>query len=118
MKLRLRHLAEGLALCSALLIVSPAFAATIDAVAVQPDGDSTRVVFDVSARVPFQVFTLENPHRVVVDLDDSRPRNGVSVGDTPVNGNDVTAIRGGPRDGDGLPRSSSTSPIGCSRTRT
>ena len=101
MKLRLRHLAEGLALCSALLIVSPGFAATIDAVAVQPDGSTTRVVFDVSSRVPFQVFTLENPHRVVVDLDDSRPRNGVSVGDTPVKGNDVTAIRGGPRDGAG-----------------
>ena len=82
MKVRLRHLADGLALCFALLIASPAFAATIDAVAVQPDSGNTRVVFDVSARVPFQVFTLENPHRVVVDLDDSRPRSGVNVGDT------------------------------------
>ena len=97
MKVWLRHLADRLALCSALL-VSPAYAATIDAVAVHPNSGNTRVVFDVSARVPFQVFTLENPHRVVVDLDDSRPRSGVNVADTRVNGNDVTGIRGGPRD--------------------
>ncbi len=101
MKVLLRHVADGLALCLALLIASPAFAATIDAVAVQPDSGNTRVIFDVSVRVPFQVFTLENPHRVVVDLDDSRPRSGVNVGDTPVSGNDVTGIRGGPRDKSG-----------------
>ena len=38
--------------------------------------DVARVVFDVSARVPFEVFTLENPHRIVVDLDSARPRAG------------------------------------------
>ncbi|HTK97228.1 MAG TPA: N-acetylmuramoyl-L-alanine amidase [Pseudomonadales bacterium] len=99
MKVRLRHLADRLAVCFALLVVvSPVYAATIDAVAVQPDSGNTRVVFDVSARVRFQVFTLENPHRVVVDLDDARPRSGVNVGDTRVSGNDVAGIRGGPRD--------------------
>ncbi len=101
MRVRLRHLAEGLALCFALSIASAGFAATIDAVAVQPGGENTRVIFDVSSRVPFQVFTLENPHRVVVDLDASRPRSGVNIGNTPVSGNDVTGIRGGPRDKDG-----------------
>ncbi len=101
MKVRLRHLADRLAFCSALLLASPAFSATIDAVAVQPDSGNTRVVFDVSARVPFQVFTLESPHRVVVDLDNSRPRGGFNVGDAKVSGNDVTGIRGGPRDGAG-----------------
>ncbi len=105
MKAWLRHLAECLALSFALspvlLLACPAFAATIDAVAVQPDSGNTRIVFDVSTRVPFQVFTLENPHRVVIDLDDSHPRSGVDIGNTPVNGNDVTAIRGGPRDNAG-----------------
>ena len=72
MKVLLRHVADGLALCFALLIAPPLFAATIDAVAVQPDSGNTRVVFDVSVRVLFQVFTLENPHRVVVDLDEPR----------------------------------------------
>jgi N-acetylmuramoyl-L-alanine amidase len=103
----LRHLADCLAVCFALaLLACPAFAATIDSVAVQPGsgntgavfGVSTRVVFDISARVPFQVFTLENPHRVVVDFDDSHPRTGVNIGNTKVMGNDVTGIRGGPRD--------------------
>ena len=84
MRVRLRHLAEGLALCLALSIASAGFAATIDAVAVQPGGENTRVIFDVSSRVPFQVFTLENPHRVVVDLDSSHPRSGVNIGNTPV----------------------------------
>jgi N-acetylmuramoyl-L-alanine amidase len=107
MKAWLRHLADCLALCFAVsLLACPAFAATIDGVAVQPGSDntgavlgvSTRVVFDVSARVPFQVFTLDNPHRVVVDLDDSRPRRGVDIDATKVIGNGVTGIRGGPRD--------------------
>jgi N-acetylmuramoyl-L-alanine amidase len=101
MRVWLRHLAEGLALCFALSIASAGFAATIDAVAVQPGSESTRVIFDVSSRVPFQVFTLENPYRVVVDLDSSHPRSGVNIGNTPVGGNDVTGIRGGPRDKDG-----------------
>lgn len=101
MRVRLRHLAEGLALCFALSIASAGFAATIDAVAVQPGGENTRVIFDVSSRVPFQVFTLENPHRIVVDLDASHPRSGVNIANTPVSGNDVTGIRGGPRDKDG-----------------
>jgi N-acetylmuramoyl-L-alanine amidase len=96
MKARLRHLVE----CVFLALSFSASAATIDAVSVQPNPDNTRVVFDVSARVPFQVFTLENPHRVVVDLDDTHPRAGVSVSDTPVSG-EVTGIRGGPRGRDG-----------------
>ena len=97
MKARFRYLVE----CAALLLSYSVSAATINAVSVQPNPDATRVVFDVSARVPFQVFTLENPHRVVVDLDDTRPRSGVHVSDTPVSGGDVTGIRGGPRNNDG-----------------
>ena len=97
MKRRFRHLIE----CIALVFSFSASAATINAVVVQSNDGGARIVFDVSARVPFQVFTLENPHRVVVDLDSTRPRPGVNVSDTPVNGNDVTGMRGGPRNSDG-----------------
>jgi N-acetylmuramoyl-L-alanine amidase len=97
MKGRFRHLFE----CIALVCSFSASAATINAVVVQSNEGSARVVFDVSARVPFQVFTLENPHRVVVDLDATRPRPGVNVSDTPVAGGDVTGMRGAPRDNDG-----------------
>lgn len=34
--------------------------------------DHTRVVFDVSGPLEHQLFTLENPHRVVVDMADAR----------------------------------------------
>jgi N-acetylmuramoyl-L-alanine amidase len=97
MKGRFRHLFE----CIALVCSFSASAATINAVVVQSSEGNARVVFDVSARVPFQVFTLENPHRVIVDLDATRPRAGVNVSDTPVAGRDVTGIRGAPRDNDG-----------------
>ena len=76
--------------CVFWLIVSvdPAVAATLDALKIQRTSDTTRVVLDVSARVPFQVFTLENPHRVVIDLDATRPRFDVAT--TPVTGSNVT----------------------------
>ncbi|MCH2191292.1 MAG: AMIN domain-containing protein [Gammaproteobacteria bacterium] len=31
--------------------------------------ESTRIVFDVSSSTEYNTFTLENPHRLVVDLD-------------------------------------------------
>lgn len=34
--------------------------------------DNTRLVFDMNARAAYSVFTLENPHRVVIDLQDAR----------------------------------------------
>lgn len=79
-----------------------AAAATIDAARVQSGGgtDPIRIEFDVSSRVPFEVSTLENPHRVVVDLDNARPRAGFDVANAPLaGGQDVTQMRGGPRDG-------------------
>ena len=38
--------------------------------------DHTRVVFDVSAAADYELFTLTNPHRVVIDLLDTSPRPG------------------------------------------
>jgi len=87
---------------AALCACAGAAAATIDAARVQSGGasDPTRIEFDVSSRVPFEVSTLENPHRVVVDLDDARPRAGFDVANAPLaGGQDVTQMRGGPRDG-------------------
>jgi len=97
MKARFRYLVE----CAALLLSCSSFGATINAVVVQTDSASTRVVFDVSTRVPFQVSTLENPHRVVVDFEGAVPRPGVDVSSTAVRGGDVTALRGAARGSDG-----------------
>ena len=34
--------------------------------------DNTRLVFDLSGSVEHHVFTLENPYRLVIDLDNAR----------------------------------------------
>lgn len=39
--------------------------------------DSTRVVFDVSGPADHRLFTLENPNRLVIDLDDATIDSGV-----------------------------------------
>ncbi len=93
MTIRLRYLIE----CALLSLSFGASAATIDAVSVQPNSDNTRVVLRLSTRVTFHVFTLANPNRVVIDLDDARPRSGVSVAETPAPGAAVTRVRGGRR---------------------
>ena len=40
----------------------------VKSVRIWPTPEHTRIVFDVSAPVEHRLFTLENPHRVVVDL--------------------------------------------------
>jgi N-acetylmuramoyl-L-alanine amidase len=52
-----------LALCAI-----PALAADISGFRVWTDPDKTRAVLDLDARAEYQVFTLDNPPRVVIDL--------------------------------------------------
>ncbi len=40
--------------------------------------DNTRIVFDISARAPHQLFTLANPHRLVIDLKNTALRTRLS----------------------------------------
>ena len=49
-------------------MMSSALANSIDGVRVWPSPDSTRVVLDMSATPQYSYFTLENPHRLVIDL--------------------------------------------------
>lgn len=59
------------ALIWGLLLSSSLWAQTqIQAVRVWPSPESTRIVLDLSAPVKYHAFTLENPHRIVVDIDD------------------------------------------------
>ena len=55
-----------------LLIPAVSMAADISGFRVWTDPDKTRAVLDLSERTEYQLFTLENPHRVVIDLHDSR----------------------------------------------
>jgi N-acetylmuramoyl-L-alanine amidase len=63
-----------------------------------PDG--TRVVFDLSAATPHSLFTLEGPHRVVVDLPDTRRAEALAA---QLEGKGVVQrVRSGVHDGGGL----------------
>jgi N-acetylmuramoyl-L-alanine amidase len=50
------------------LFAIPALAADISGFRVWTDPDKTRAVLDLDARAEYQVFTLDNPPRVVVDV--------------------------------------------------
>jgi N-acetylmuramoyl-L-alanine amidase len=61
--------------CLLLLYLLPtlAFAAAqVQGVRVWPAAEKTRLVFDLSASVQHRVFTLTRPHRVVIDLANTR----------------------------------------------
>lgn len=51
-----------------LLFPAISMAADISGFRVWTDPEKTRAVLDLSARTEYQLFTLENPHRVVIDL--------------------------------------------------
>ena len=47
--------------------------------------DHTRVVFDLSGGVEHRLFTLADPHRVVIDLEDTRQSQAIDIGQTSTN---------------------------------
>jgi len=57
-----------------VLFSSASVAGTVDisSVRVWPAPDNTRIVFDVSGAVDYNLFTLQNPHRVVLDIKHGR----------------------------------------------
>ena len=58
----------------ALFLPASSLAAQVEVqdLRVWPAPDNTRVVFDVSAPVQYQLFTLEHPNRVVIDINDAK----------------------------------------------
>ncbi len=50
------------------LFVIPVFAADVDGFRVWTDPEKTRAVLDLDQRTDYQLFTLDNPPRVVIDL--------------------------------------------------
>ncbi|GGX95146.1 N-acetylmuramoyl-L-alanine amidase [Litchfieldella qijiaojingensis] len=62
--------------------------------------DHARLVFDLSAPTQANVFTLDNPERLVIDLEDSRLQ--ADPGRLNLDGSAISAVRTGVRDGTGL----------------
>jgi N-acetylmuramoyl-L-alanine amidase len=64
------YTALGLSLC--LIWTGGAQSAQVKSLRMWPAPDKTRVVFDVTGPIKYRVMAMANPHRVVVDLFDSR----------------------------------------------
>lgn len=85
---------------SASLLAVSAMAAEVEDLRMWRAPDHTRLVFDLSASASYQLFSLENPFRIVIDVEDSSTRNefnGLDFTDSP-----IAAVRSGVRNGDDL----------------
>ncbi|MEM9531981.1 MAG: N-acetylmuramoyl-L-alanine amidase [Pseudomonadota bacterium] len=84
-------------LLTAALTLSNATAAEVKNLRLWTGPDKTRAVLDLSGSVEYQLFTLDNPPRVVVDLRSAREAGAISLKD----GEDalVAAVRTGRRNG-------------------
>jgi N-acetylmuramoyl-L-alanine amidase len=60
----------------------------------------TRVVLDISAPVRFELFTLDNPRRVVIDLKDTGAAPGFDASHAALDRKRVSGVRASPRGGD------------------
>jgi N-acetylmuramoyl-L-alanine amidase len=93
------------ALLAAILSIAPVGQAlagpvTIDSVRIRPSPERTRIVFDLSAPVEHKVFTLTNPRRLVIDIDDvnlDQAFAGFDLQNTP-----ISAMRAATRNGKDL----------------
>ena len=77
-----------------------AFAADIDSLRLWRAPDHTRVVFDLTGPVTHQIFQLEQPSRLVIDLDNARNKasfSAIDLSNTP-----IKRIRSATRDQHGL----------------
>lgn len=99
-----RHLYERLS-CLAMLgivllaLALPASAARVSDVRLWSGPEGTRLVLDLSAPVRYEVFTVENPDRVVIDLASSELALGKGL---PAGQGVVRKVRSGPQADGGL----------------
>lgn len=79
----------------ALLVLAspPAPAGEVEDLRVWDGPDHTRTVLDIDAPVDYRIFTLDNPPRVVVDIEDTRLDHALGLGE------DVKGILSGVRTG-------------------
>ncbi|MCK7598849.1 N-acetylmuramoyl-L-alanine amidase [Microbulbifer sp. CAU 1566] len=73
----------------AVLSVQPTFAADVEGVRLWRAPDHTRLVLDLDGPAEHKLFTLENPHRVVIDVSGAKLKASVDnlpIQDTPIAG--------------------------------
>ncbi|MFG6139131.1 N-acetylmuramoyl-L-alanine amidase [Halomonas sp. B23F22_10] len=94
-----RRLLGGL-LALAALMPSAALAASVDNLRLWAAPDHARLVFDLSSAAEANVFSLDDPRRLVIDLSDTRLAADVERLD--LDGSAIRDVRTGVRDGDDL----------------
>lgn len=77
-----------------------AVAATVEGLRLWPAPDHTRLVFELSATAEHKLFTLDNPHRLVLDI--SNTRMGANVQQPNFANTSISGMRSGMRDGKDL----------------
>ncbi|WP_432765319.1 N-acetylmuramoyl-L-alanine amidase [Halomonas aquatica] len=95
-----RRLLAGLCVLGLFLAASLAQAASVDNLRLWAAPDHARLVFDLSSPARANVFSLDNPRRLVIDLDDSRLNTRVDALD--LEGSAISTLRTGVRNGTGL----------------
>lgn len=96
----IKHCFGLFALALLLSSANGASASTLEEVRMWRAPDHTRLVFDLSAAVSYNLFTLENPRRVVIDIDDATQVDDLSGLD--FTGSPITGVRSGVRNGNAL----------------
>ncbi|RUR32323.1 AMIN domain-containing protein [Vreelandella andesensis] len=101
-KSALNYLARNVSLGCVLVVASASSlqAATVESMRLWSAPDHARLVFDLTAAANANVFSLENPSRLVIDLDESHLDTDVST--LPLDGSAIVEVRTGIRDGGGL----------------
>ena len=91
----MRYLTTPLIALFCCAVTSLAQAAVVESVRSYRAPEYTRLVFDLSAEVKYEIFTLENPERIVIDLSDvslNADFSSLDIANTP-----ITSIRSAPR---------------------
>lgn len=77
---RLKTGAQALAIFGLLIgTLHSAMAAVVQDARIWPSQDKTRLVFDLSDRVKYKIFTLDHPDRIVIDFIRSRAGKPINV---------------------------------------
>ena len=84
-------------LCAFLLLPGVVYSVQLQGVRMHDAPDYTRVVLDVSSAVRYELFTLSNPRRVVIDLKSTAAAGGFNPASTPITGTRVRSLRASPR---------------------
>jgi N-acetylmuramoyl-L-alanine amidase len=83
-----------------LAMPSPALAGNVENLRLWAAPDHSRLVFDLTSPTAAEVFALDNPSRLVIDLDSSRLE--VNLDRLDLEGSAISAVRSGARNGSGL----------------